>query len=81
VIRKPISYQSMNYKETAERLASCGLDEHMLGAVIKELLTHPRMQQSQYPEPDSPWQTGFSDALRFLESEAIKVSAAMPCND
>ena len=71
----------MNYKETAERLASCGLDEHMLGAVIKELLTHPRMQQSQYPEPDSPWQTGFSDALRFLESEAIKVSAAMPCND
>ena len=71
----------MNYKETAERLASCGLDQHMLGAAIKELLTNPRMQQSQCPEPDSPWQIGFSDALRFLESEAMKVSAAMPCND
>ena len=68
----------MNYKETAERLASCGLTTDTLGAVIFELIRTPVLLNSQQnPHPDSPWQIGFGDALRFLELEAGKVSAEL----
>ena len=78
VIHKPICNQPMNYKETAERLASCGLTPDTLGAVILELIRTPVLLNSQQnPHPDSPWQIGFGDALRFLELEAGKVSAEL----
>ena len=68
----------MNYKETAERLASCGLTPDTLGAVILELIRTPvLLNNQQNPHPDSPWQIGFGDALRFLELEAGKVSAEL----
>ena len=68
----------MNYKETAERLASCGLTPDTLGAVILELIRTPvLLNNQQNPHPDSPWQIGFGDALRCLELEAGKVSAEL----
>jgi hypothetical protein len=78
VIHKHFCHLSMNHKEIAERLASCGLTPDTLGAVILELIHTPAMvDRQQNSRPDSPWQIGFGDALRFLELEAGKVSAEL----
>ncbi len=78
MIHKHLRLQSVNHKETAERLASCGLTPDTLGAVIAELIRTPAMlNRQQNPAPDSSWQIGFGDALRFLELEAGKVSAEL----
>lgn len=68
----------MNYKEVAERLASCGLTPNTFGAVTKELIHNARtLNDQQTPDPESSWQVGFGDALRWLEGEAMKVSAQL----
>jgi hypothetical protein len=78
VIHKHLRHQPVNHKEIAERLASCGLTPDTLGAVILELIRTPVLLNGQQnPNPDSPWQIGFGDALRFLELEAGKVSAEL----
>lgn len=78
MIHKLICHHSVNHKEIAERLASCGLTPDTLGAVILELIRTPAMlDRQQNPNPDTPWRVGFGDALRFLELEAGKVSAEL----
>jgi hypothetical protein len=68
----------MNYKEVAERLASCGLTPNTFGAVAKELIYSQRLiNDQQCPNPESQWQFGFGDGLRWLEQEAMKVSAEL----
>jgi hypothetical protein len=78
MIHKHFCHPSVNHKEIAKRLASCGLTPDTLGAVILELIRTPAMlDRQQNPRPESPWQIGFGDALRFLELEAGKVSAEL----
>jgi len=72
----------MNYKEVAERLASCGLTPNTFGAVAKELIYDIRLiNDRQCPNPESQWQFGFGDGLRWLEQEAMKVSAELQQTD
>ena len=82
MIHKLTSYQFMDYKEVAKRLASCGLTPNMFGAVAKELIYDQRLlNDQQCPEPQSQWQFGFGDGLRWLEQEAMKVSAELQQTD
>jgi hypothetical protein len=70
----------VNHKELAAMLASCGLTPDTFGAVAEALIYQHRRDNARR-EAETPWQIGFSDCLRQLESEAMQISAAWPTND
>jgi hypothetical protein len=80
VIHKYLCYQSMNNKEIAEQLASCGLTPDTFGAAANALIYQHRRDNAQR-DPETPWQVGFSDCLRQLEAEAMQISAVWPTNE
>jgi hypothetical protein len=77
VIHKHLRRKSVNHKETAEMLASCGLTPDTFGAVAKALIYEHR-RAFPVANAETPWQIGFADCLAQLEREAMQVSAEWP---
>jgi hypothetical protein len=77
VIRKHLRRESVNHKETAAMLASCGLTPDTFGAVAKALIYDHRTAHPM-ANAETPWQIGFADCLAQLAREATQISAAWP---